>query len=76
MKILNVSISELERSKFRIKKDKLSFSEFLDLVAKELTRQNLDKTLVLADRYGLSKMTMSQISKEVKAARKNAKDSI
>ncbi len=74
MKTLNVSISELEIDKFGIKKEKISFSEFLDLVSKELTRQNLEKTIALAQKYGFSKMNMDEITKEVKAARKNAKN--
>lgn len=71
MRILNVSISDLEFEKFGIKKDKISFSEFLDLVSRELTRQNLNKSIALAEKYGLSKMSMQE-TKEVKAVRKHA----
>ncbi|MBX2966740.1 MAG: hypothetical protein KF845_11370 [Cyclobacteriaceae bacterium] len=73
MRTLTVSISDFELDTFGIKKDKISFSEFLDLVSRELTRQNLNKTVELAEKYGLSKMTMDEITKEVKAVRKNAK---
>lgn len=73
MKTLNISVSELELDKFGIKKDTISFSEFVDLVSKELTRQTLNKCVELADRYGLSKMMMDDITKEVKAVRKHAK---
>jgi predicted CopG family antitoxin len=73
MRTLNVSISDIEYSKFGLKKDTLSFSDFIDLVSRELTKQTLDKCVELAERYGLSKMTMKDITKEVKAARKNAK---
>lgn len=74
MRTLNISISDLELDKFGIKKDKISFSEFVDLVSKELTRQTLNKCVELAEKYGLSKMTMDEITKEVKAVRKNAKN--
>jgi hypothetical protein len=74
MKTLTISISDLELDKFGIKKDEISFSEFVDLVSKELTRQTLNKCVELADKYGISKMTMEDITKEVKAVRKNAKD--
>ncbi|MCU0358213.1 MAG: hypothetical protein MUE95_11600 [Cyclobacteriaceae bacterium] len=74
MKTLTISISDLELAKFGIKKDEISFSEFVDLVSKELTRQTLNKCVELADKYGISKMTMEDITKEVKAVRKNAKD--
>jgi hypothetical protein len=74
MRTLNISISDLELDKFGIKKDEISFSEFLDLVSKELTKQTLSKCGELSEKYGLSKMTMSEITKEVKAVRKNAKN--
>ena len=74
MRTLNISISDLELDKFGIKKDKISFSEFVDLVSKELTRQTLNKCVELAEKYGLSKMTMDEITKEVMAVRRNAKN--
>ena len=74
MRTLNISISDLELYKFGIKKDKITFSEFVDLVSKELTRQTLNKCIELAEKYGLSSMTMDEITKEVKAVRKNAKN--
>ena len=73
MRTLNISISEIELDKFGIKKDKISFSEFIDLVSKELTRQTLNRCIELAEKYGLDKVTMAQITREVKAIRKNAK---
>jgi hypothetical protein len=73
MRILNVSISDIEYSKFGIKNDNLSFTDFIDLVSKELTRQNLNKCIELSEKYGLSSMTMDEITNEVKAVRKDAK---
>lgn len=73
MRTLNVSISELELDKFGIKKDKISFSEFIDLVSKELTKQTLNKCIELSEKFGISNMTMEEITKEVKAVRKHAK---
>ena len=74
MRTLNISISDIEFNKFGIKTDNLNFTDFIDLVSKELTRQNLNKGLELADKYGLSKMTMDEITNEVKAVRSNAKN--
>ena len=74
MRTLNVSISDIEYKKFGLKDEKLTFTDFIDLVSKELTRQNLSKCLELADKYGISKMTMDEITNEVKAVRKNAKN--
>ncbi len=74
MRTLNVSISDIEYNKFGLKNDRLTFTDFIDLVSRELMRQNLNKCLDLADRYGLSKMTMDEITNEVKSVRLNAKN--
>ena len=74
MRTLNVSISDIEYNKFGLKEENLTFTDFIDLVSKELTRQNLIKCLELADKYGIAKMTMDEITNEVKAVRENAKN--
>ena len=74
MRTLNVSISDIEYNKFGLKNEKLNFTDFIDLISKELTRQNLDKCLELADKYGISKMTPDEITNEVKAVRQNVKN--
>lgn len=74
MRTLSVSISDLEFNKFGIKDSKLNFTDFLDIVSKELTRQNLNKCIELAEKHGLSKMTMDEITNEVEAVRKDAKN--
>ena len=74
MRTLNVSISDIEYNKFRLKDEKLTFIDFIDLLSKELTRQNLNKCIELAEKYGMSKMTMNEITNEVRSVRKNAKN--
>ena len=74
MKTLNISISDFEFDQFGFKKEKLQFSEFVDLISKEIARQNLNNCVELAEKYGLSSMTMDEITEEVKAVRRNAKD--
>lgn len=74
MKTLNISISDIEFNKFGLRNDKFSFTEFIELVSKELTRQTLNRCLDLSEKYGLNKMTMEDITREVKAVRKNAKN--
>lgn len=73
MRTLNISISDSELNKFNIKNDSLTFTEFVELIRKELMRQNLNKSVELAEKYGLSSMTMDEINEEVKAVR-NAKN--
>jgi hypothetical protein len=74
MRTLNVSISDIEYTKFGLKEENLSFTDFIDIVSKELAKQNLNKCLELSDKYGISKMTMDDITNEVKAVRKDAKN--
>jgi hypothetical protein len=69
MKTINVLISDLEYNQFGIGKDKLSFTEFVDIVSKEISKQALNKCVRLAEKYGLSKMSMDEISDEVKIVR-------
>jgi uncharacterized protein YjgD (DUF1641 family) len=74
MLTLNVSISDIEFQQFGLKEQQLTFTEIIDLVSKELSRQNLDKCLQLSEKYGISNMTMDEITNEVKAVRQNAKN--
>ncbi|MES2777158.1 MAG: hypothetical protein V4722_23480 [Bacteroidota bacterium] len=74
MRTLNVSISDIEDNKFGLKDEKLTFTDFIDIVSKELARQNLEKCIALAEKYDLSSITMDEITNEVKAVRKNAKN--
>ena len=69
MKTISVSISDLEYNQFGINNDKLSFTEFVDIVNKEISKQALNRSVLLAEKYKLSKMTMDEISEEVKAVR-------
>jgi hypothetical protein len=73
MPTLSVSISDIEYKKFGLKNENLTFTDFIDIVTKELMRQNLNKSLELSEKYSISKMTMDDITNEVKAVRKNAK---
>ncbi len=73
MRTLNVSISDTEFNQFGLQQDELTFTNLITLIRKQLMRENLNKCLELAEKYGLSKMTMDEISEEVKAVRQNAK---
>ena len=75
MRTLNIAISDLEYEKFGINNDQLSFTDFVDMISREISRQNLKKSVELSERYGLSNMTMDEILEEVKAVRSNAANS-
>ena len=69
MKSLNVEISELEFEQFGIKKSTLPFSELVQIIRREILKQNLEKTVQLAEKHGLSLMTMDEVNEEIKAYR-------
>ena len=73
MKTINVSISDLEFNRYGLKSN-LSFSDLLDIISRELSKQRLTESLKLAEKFGLSEMAMDEITKVVKATRKNAKN--
>lgn len=72
MRTLTITISDIEYEKFDLASDNLSFSEFLEVIGRELARQNLKKATYLAEQHGLSSMAMEDILAEVKSARKDA----
>jgi hypothetical protein len=74
MRTLKVSISDLEYNQFGIPNDQISFTDLIDLVNRELSRQTLNNTVKLAEKLGLAKLSMDDITDEIKAVRKNAKD--
>ena len=69
MKSLNIQISDFEFNQLGLNKDTLSFSELIDIIEKRITKQTLERSIQLANKYGLSKMTMDEINDEVKAFR-------
>jgi hypothetical protein len=73
MRTLSISITENEYLEFGIKENKLNFSDFVDIVSKRINQQNLLKSTELAEKYGLSSLSLDEIRNEVKAVRANAK---
>jgi hypothetical protein len=73
MRTLNVSISDMEFNNLGIKNENITFTEFIELVRREVMRNNLNNCLALAEKYGLSSMTINEINEEIKLVR-NAKN--
>ena len=69
MKMLNIAISDVEYAKFGITNNVLSFSDFVDMVSKELMRKNIETAVRSAEACGLSSLSMEDITTEVKAVR-------
>ena len=54
MRTLNVSISDMEFNNLGIKNENITFTEFTELVRREVMRNNLNNCLALAEKYSLS----------------------
>jgi hypothetical protein len=74
MKNITVSMPDGDYAKLGIQGESITFSHLFVLISRELTRENLNKCIELANKYGLSAMSMDDITNEVKAVRKNAKN--
>ena len=73
MRTLNISISDMEFNNLGINNENITFTEFTELVRREVMQNNLNNCLALAEKYGLSSMTMNEINEEIKSVR-NAKN--
>jgi hypothetical protein len=73
MRTLNVSISDMEFNNLGIKNENITFTEFIELVRREVMRNNLNNCLALAEKVCLSSMTINEINEEIKLVR-NAKN--
>jgi len=73
MKTLNIAISDVEYTKFGITNNVLSFSDFVDMVSRELMKKNVESTIEKAEKCGLSSMSMEDITAEVQAVRKTSR---
>ena len=69
MKTVNIQISDFEFNQLGLNKNTLSFSELIDIIGKKITKETLEKSIKLANKYELSNMTMEDIEDEIKAYR-------
>jgi hypothetical protein len=63
----------MEFNNLGIKNENITFTEFIELVRREVMQNNLNNCLALAEKVGLSSMTMNEINEEIKLVR-NAKN--
>jgi len=75
MKSVNIQLSDFEFNQLGLNKSTLSFSELIDIIGKKITKQTLEKSIQLASKYGLSKMTIQEIDDEIKAYRNEKNNS-
>ena len=73
VRTLNISISDMEFNHLGIKNENITFSEFTELVKRDVVRNNFNNGIALAEKYGLSSMALNEIHEEIKSVR-NAKN--
>jgi hypothetical protein len=69
MKTISVQMSDVEYSIFGLSKNNFFFSEIADLIERQMARQALCRSIEMAEKNGLSSMTMDEINAEVNAVR-------
>ncbi|MDR2206886.1 MAG: hypothetical protein LBE36_12115 [Flavobacteriaceae bacterium] len=69
MKTINVQMSETEYRTLGISKDIFSFSEIVNLIERQIARRALRRSVELAEKNGLSSMSMNEIDAEINAIR-------
>lgn len=70
MRTISISISESDFAELGLQNDQLTYNDWLNVQA----HLNLVKAVELAKNYGLDKMTMEEITAEVRAVRDAAKN--
>ena len=69
MKTISVQMSEVEYDTYGLLKDRFYFSEIAGLIERQMARQALRRCVAIAERNGLSDMTMDEINAEINAVR-------
>lgn len=65
MKSLTIQIPDLEYKRLGLTKSTISFSELMDIINVKTTLQSLEKSIELAEKNGLSKLSLKEINEEV-----------
>lgn len=66
-------MSDQEAQDLGLEKATISIDEFVKIIRRKLAKESLAETRIWAHHYGLDKLTMDEISSEVREVRKNAK---
>jgi hypothetical protein len=75
MKTINVQLSDSEPDELGLKRNTLPFSELIEIIERKIMKQTMEKSIQLAEKYGLFKMTMEEIVDEIKAHRNKRNNS-
>jgi len=70
MKTISIQMSDVEYSTLGLSKNIFFFSEIAALIEQQIARQALRRSVELAEKNGLSSMTMDEINAEINATRR------
>ena len=69
MQTIQIKISNSDFQKYNLGNREIKFTDLVDLISKEYARKALLECNEIAEKEGLSKMTMDEINAEIKAVR-------
>ncbi|TAF63568.1 MAG: hypothetical protein EAZ55_13335 [Cytophagales bacterium] len=69
MRTVQIKISETDFQKYNLGSGEMKFTDLVEVIKQEYARQALLECNEIADKVGLSKMTMDEINAEIKAVR-------
>ena len=75
MKTLHIKISKTDFQKYNLSDTEIKFTDLVEMISKEYAREALIECNNIAEKKGLSKMTMDEINAEIKAVRDAKADS-
>jgi len=69
MRTVQIKVSEADFKKYNLESGEINFSDLVEAINREYARKALLECNEIAEKVGLSNMTMEEINAEVKAVR-------
>ena len=69
MRTVQIKVSETDFQRYNLGGDEIKFTDLVEVIKQEYARQALIACNEIAEKVGLSKMTMEEINAEIKAVR-------
>lgn len=69
MRTLQIKVSETDFQKYKLESSEIKFTDLVELISREYARKALLECNDIAEKAGISKLTMDEINAEIKAVR-------
>ncbi|MCC5944437.1 MAG: hypothetical protein JJT94_05835 [Bernardetiaceae bacterium] len=69
MRTIQIKISETDFQRYNLGSSEMKFTDLVEMISREYARKALLECTEIAEKVGLSKMTMEEINAEIKAVR-------